>query len=112
MAERASVRSFCWLADKALFISHVLVVVALMNAFLASLTLLELRRLFTLLQQMLVVGFNLDNLAAVLALSQHHTVFPEMKVKILCLFECLIKPATELALRVFILLASSRLLCL
>jgi hypothetical protein len=67
-----------------------LIVLAFVDALLASVTLFEFTGLITLLLEMLVVCLYLYDLATVLALSKHHAVLPEMHVEVFVNSEALI----------------------
>jgi len=98
VAERTPVCSLRRLAYQALLCLGVFVEDGLMDALATAGALLELGGLVALLEQVLVVGLDLDHLAAVLALGQHCAVLPEVHVQVLVGREGLVRPVAELAL--------------
>jgi hypothetical protein len=80
MTKWASISRLGWLTYQAGFVGNMLVINTLMDTFIASWTLLEFFMFIAFFQKMIVVSFDFDYLAAMLALSEHQAIFPEMHI--------------------------------
>jgi len=90
MTKRASIRCFSWFTNYAIFVSNVLLVPTIVNAFFASLTLSKISSLVTFFHQVLGISFNFNNLTAVVTFSEHYTIFPEVHIHVFILCKVLV----------------------
>jgi len=98
VAQGAPVGGFQGLGLVAGLALGVLVVLPDMDTFLAPCALLEVFGFVAFLDQVVVVGGDLDDLAAVLALSEHEAVLPVVQVELLLHPKGLVRFRAELAL--------------
>jgi hypothetical protein len=83
MTQSAPRSRFRWLAYQTILGLNMLLIVFLVNAFLAPGTFLEFASLLAILNQMLIYGLDFDDLGTVLALGEEWTITPEVKVHFL-----------------------------